>query len=312
MNIRFLETVIWLAHDRNFRVTSERLHMTQPAISSRIQMIEQELGVRLFERQAREVTVTPAGEAFVAEAREIIRRYDAMMNRHRRSAELGGQVRIGLPSSMAHLLLPEITRTLRENHPGVRLEVLTDDTADKLTRLLPEKRIDICLTAHPPASHANFEVLPICTLAMVWAASPVLVPPSSDHYTPRELSRLPIISYAPGTLNAKRVAEFFGSGHTDTPHLITSNSLATSMHMAQNGIGVAMLPLALIQSPLADGSLHVLHTHPSFPPTAYSAVWIADSEGETHARAIAELTRQAARKLSTQFPADVVFIADAD
>lgn len=51
MNIRFLETVIWLAHHRNFRLTSEHLHITLPAISSRLQMVEQELGVRLFERQ---------------------------------------------------------------------------------------------------------------------------------------------------------------------------------------------------------------------------------------------------------------------
>lgn len=312
MNIRFLETVIWLAHYRNFRLTGEHLHMTQPAISSRIQMIEQELGVRLFERQAREVTVTPAGEAFVAEAREIVRRYEAMMNRHRHEPELGGLVRIGLASSMAHLLLPEITRSLREHHPAVRLEVLTDDTAYKLTDLLPAGRIDICLTAHPPASHANLEVRPICTLAMVWAASPVLVPPSDDAYTPRELSRLPIISYAPGTLNAMRVAEFFGAGSTGMPHLITSNSLATSMHMAQNGIGVAMLPLALIRNQVADGSLHVLRTHPAFPQTAYSAVWTADGEAAANARAIADLTRQAALKLSSQFPADVVFVADAD
>ena len=112
MNIRFLETVIWLAHYRNFRLTSEHLHITQPAISSRLQMVEQELGVRLFERQGREVIATPAGGAFVVEAREIVRRYKAMMSRHKGTSELGGLVRVGLPSSMAHLLLPEITSLL--------------------------------------------------------------------------------------------------------------------------------------------------------------------------------------------------------
>ena len=311
MNIRFLETVIWLAHFRNFRLTSEHLHMTQPAISSRIQMIEQELGVRLFERHAREVTVTAAGEAFVADAREIVRRYEAMMSRYKGTAELGGLVRVGLASSMAHLLLPEITRALRENHPAVRLEVLTDDTADKLISLLPQQRIDICFTAHPTESHANLEVLPLCTLAMVWVASPRLVVPSQDLYTPRELGRLPIITYAQGTINAARLKDYFGAGHAEIPHLITSNSLATSLHMALSGIGVAVLPLAMIQRELMEGSLHVLHSQPPFPPTAYNAVWSAE-RSNPNAPAIAQLAREAARKLHAQFRPDVVFVPDAE
>lgn len=233
------------------------------------------------------------------------------MSRHKGASDLGGLVRVGLPSSMAHLLLPEITRSLRENHPGVRLEVLTDDTADKLTSLLPQQRIDICFTAHPTDSHANLEVLPLCTLAMVWVASPRLVPPSADPYTPRDLGRLPIITYAPGTLNAMRLKDYFGAGHADIPHLITSNSLATSMHMALSGIGVAVLPLAMIQRELAEGSLQVLRSQLPFPPTAYSAVWSAE-RANPNAPAIARLAREAVRKLHAQFSPEVVFVPETE
>lgn len=311
MNIRFLETVIWLAHYRNFRLTAEHMHITQPAISSRINMIEQELGVRLFERQAREVIATPAGEAFVAEAKEIVRRYDVLVSRHRAPLEMGGLVRLGLASSMAHLLLPGITHNLREHYPSVRLEVVTDDTSEKLTNLLPNRRIDICLTAHPPETNTNLEVLPLCTLTMAWTASSLLVPPSEEHYTPKELSRLPIITYAPGTLNAGRLKEFFGAQYAQIPHLITSNSLATSVHMALNGVGVALLPLAVIQREIAEGALHVLRTHPPFPATAYSAIWLGDKDS-SNAQGIARLAQAAAHKLRGLFSPDVVYVPAAD
>jgi len=311
VNIRFLETIVWLAHYRNFRVTGEHLHLTQPAISSRINMVEQELGVRLFERQAREVVVTPAGEAFVAEAREIVRRYDALVSRHRAPSQMAGLVRLGLASSMAHLLLPAITRDLREHHPGVRLEVITEDTAEKLTHLLPTRRIDICLTAHTPKANTNLEVRPLCALNMVWVGSPGLVPPSDDYYGAKDLSRAPIITYAPGTLNASRIEEFFGAYFSQIPHLIASNSLATSVHMALNGIGVAVLPEVIVHREIAQGALHVLRTHPAFPATSYSAIWLRD-RNLANAHGVAQLAEAAARKLGDVFSSDVVLVTASD
>ena len=58
MNIRFLETMIWLSELKNFRATAERMNLTPAAISNRIAVMEQELGIRLFERDVREVRLT--------------------------------------------------------------------------------------------------------------------------------------------------------------------------------------------------------------------------------------------------------------
>lgn len=312
MNIKFLETAIWLAHDRNFRVTGERLHLTQPAISSRINQLEQELGVKLFERSAREVVMTPAGQAFIEDARDIVRRYEAMMSRHGRSADSTSKVRIGLSSSMVHLLLPRITDLLRAQYPGWKLDIVTDDTAQKLTTLLPERAIDIALTAHPVSTGANLEVLPVCTLPMVWVASPALMPASEEFSTPNEIARFPIITYAAGTLNADRVMAFFDAGGAKPSSFITSNSLATSIYMAISGLGITIVPLAMIQTQLAEGSLHVVPTQPSFPATAYSAVWLADGETAKPARTLAGLIRGAAHTLSGEFSQDVVFIPTAE
>ncbi|MFX5793235.1 LysR family transcriptional regulator, partial [Acinetobacter baumannii] len=64
MNIRFLETAIWLAQLRTFRATADRLNITSAAISNRIAAMEQELGFKLFERDTREVRLTAEGSTF--------------------------------------------------------------------------------------------------------------------------------------------------------------------------------------------------------------------------------------------------------
>jgi len=73
MNVRFLETFVWLAKLRNFRMTAEHLHATQAAISSRISALEQEFGVRLFERGPRDVTLTQEGTKALAFAEQILK-----------------------------------------------------------------------------------------------------------------------------------------------------------------------------------------------------------------------------------------------
>ncbi|HEM8498452.1 TPA: LysR family transcriptional regulator, partial [Burkholderia multivorans] len=61
MNTRFLETFVWLATLKSFRLTADKLHATQGAVSSRIASLEQDLGVRLFDRGSKEVTLTRDG-----------------------------------------------------------------------------------------------------------------------------------------------------------------------------------------------------------------------------------------------------------
>jgi DNA-binding transcriptional LysR family regulator len=79
MNVRFLETFVWLAKLRNFRLTAERLHATQAAISSRISALEQEFGVRLFDRGPRDVKLTQEGTKALAFAEQILKLTNDML-----------------------------------------------------------------------------------------------------------------------------------------------------------------------------------------------------------------------------------------
>ncbi len=299
MNIRFLETAVWLAHYRSFRITAERLNITQAAISSRIATMEQELGVRLFDRQSRDVVLTKEGEEFVRGARDIVERYEALTVRLRTSSEIEGLVRLGLVSSMAHTLLPDIARTLRENHPSVRFEVTTD-TATNLAELLDNNKLDVCLTVASELVPERLEVRPLCTLGMFWVASPILLPNSNEQYSTLDLSRFPLISYATGALNAERISSYLGDNHGAEHIVHASNSLATTIHMTVSGVGIAVMPPVVIQRELREGLLHVLNVDPLFWPTSYVVLYSPLRDTRNAVR-IAAIAQSAAQRLCDRF-----------
>ncbi|MGE0800093.1 MAG: LysR family transcriptional regulator [Lautropia sp.] len=303
MNIRFLETVVWLAHDRNFRVTAERLNITQAAVSSRIATVENDLGVRLFDRQSRDVVPTPDGETFVAGAREIVEHYRLLVQGLRVDLNLEGQVRIGLVSAMVDTLLPDIAHTLRLDHPRMRFEVVTT-TSGPLLKELIAGRLDLCLTLTPEPVPPRIVVHPLCTLGMFWVAAPKLLPYSDDCYSPADLARFPLISYASGAPNATRISEFL-SVASGADHIVhNSNSLATTINMAVNGIGLAVLPAVAVQRELREGSLHVLNVSPAFPPTSYAAISSVIRDTRSTARIVA-IAQAAARRLCERFTPSV-------
>ncbi|MBN8943402.1 MAG: LysR family transcriptional regulator [Rhizobiales bacterium] len=271
MNIRFLETAIWLAQLRNFRATADRLNITSAAISNRIAAMEQELGFKLFERDTRDVSLTAEGATFVEGARDIVARYNELVRSLDPTSVIKGSVRIGLPPSMALALLPYIASTLRRQFPNVRFSVLTLGAG--MLRKLETGEIDIALVISPSEA-GKLRVVELCTLGMFWVASPSLVQHGEDEVlTPEDIAAYPIISYEAGAYNDLRLLDYISGHGPDEPIVHRSNSLTTTVGMAIAGIGVAVLPPVTIQRELREGSLRVLKVSPTFPSTSYAAVY---------------------------------------
>jgi DNA-binding transcriptional LysR family regulator len=271
MNIRFLETAVCLANCKNFRLTAERLHITQAAISSRIAVLEEEFGQRLFERDAKHVKLTPAGEKFVAAAAEVLASYATLESLMKQKDELKGVIRIGAVSSMAHFLLPALIARIRRLHPAVALEVLTDDTGQSFQDLLAKGEVDFCLTALPEQVAVGIEVEELCTVDMTWVASDKMLPPSDTPRSVQELARLPIITYAPGSVNGQRIKAYFKDTGVDHRSFMSSSSLSALVHMAGEGLGLAVIPdfIANREVRVREGSLHKLNLEVPYPPTTY-------------------------------------------
>ncbi|RPO33999.1 LysR family transcriptional regulator [Pseudomonas aeruginosa] len=95
MNLKFLETFVWVARLKSFRLTAEKLFSTQASISSRIAVLEDELGVKLFVRDSRGVTLTPEGDKVLAYAERMMDTMHALKQSLDTGASTQGRIRIG-------------------------------------------------------------------------------------------------------------------------------------------------------------------------------------------------------------------------
>ena len=297
MIIRFLETAVWLAKTRSFRLTADRLHITQAAISSRVSTMEQELGVKLFIRNQTGADLTPEGEKFVTIATDILAQYQALldeMNTKEASADL---VRIGVVPSLSLVLLPDILRELRKTYSGIRLDIITA-TESVLAALREQSKLDICLTTVTSAPTQNYVSSALCKLGMFWVASPELIPFADNTHSLADLASFPIITYSIGTINGDRMLTYLGEHVNAITH--TSNSLDTTIDLAQAGFGVAAVPPMVIQDELRSGALHVLRISPEFPSTEFNMLHMAIGDNSNIAR-VTSVVHQTVKNLCTRF-----------
>lgn len=299
MNIRFLETVIWLAELRNFRITAARMNITPAAISNRIGAMEQELGFRLFERDARDVSLTAEGETFVEGARDIVCRYKALVDSVCPKICLTGQLKLGVVPSLAMTILPGVLDILRQRYPKIRISITTDSSII-LTQRLEQGELDIVF-AISPEKVTSLRRVNICTLGMFWInrTSDTLVGPE-DRLTREDLLNHSIISYESGSHNYQRIIDYFSEEQLKDATLHYSNSLTTTINMITAGVGISVIPPVVIQKELRMGELKVLNTNAMFPATSYSALYVENSATQL-ITLVATIAREAGRNLCNQF-----------
>jgi DNA-binding transcriptional LysR family regulator len=155
-----LECFVTVAEELHFGHAAERLGMAQPPLSQRIQRLERELGVRLFDRSSRHVALTPAGGLLLADAREILARVDRVYSLAAR-ARLGavGVVRAGLPADLGGPLLAALIGAYQEACPEQRLELREISTAEQV-QALAEGTLDVGVLRHP-CEIRDFELGPM-------------------------------------------------------------------------------------------------------------------------------------------------------
>lgn len=149
MNLQQIQYFLALADELHFWKTSEKVFITQSALSRHIKSLEQELGIQLFERDKRNVKLTTAGEFLKTEFAKILDDFECVA-RHAKQIAAGevGTIRIGHPASITHSLLPELLSGLAKRHSGVIAQMSEVDAIDVEPFLLSH-RIDLAFNREP-------------------------------------------------------------------------------------------------------------------------------------------------------------------
>jgi len=131
-----LRCFVAVATELHFGRAAQLLHMTQSPLSRQIQMLEQQLDVLLFERNSRSVSLTPAGLAFLAEARKLIEHSERAVQIARRAANvLSGSVTVGFIGSATYSCIPRLAERAQEELPNIVVNFMEMNTTEQLEAL---------------------------------------------------------------------------------------------------------------------------------------------------------------------------------
>ncbi|MEQ9812549.1 MAG: LysR family transcriptional regulator [Azospirillaceae bacterium] len=271
MNIRHIESFVWLCRLRSFRKTAQRLNVSQPAVSSRLETLEKELGCRLIDR-GRGVSLTSEGQLFLPYAERIVRLYAEAKSDLTPTTGIRGRVRLGIIDTVTETWLPDMVERLRRDHPALVLDIVAD-TSQRLLAGLEDGAINAAFTLALPPDPRLTQV-PICRFAMRWFAAPGM---AGDRVLSRdELERLPIITYPAGTPPNAILDRFFERKETWLVHQSSANSLMTMVRLVADGLGIAAMPPAALLNEIAAGTLAELATADALDPISIVAASLTD------------------------------------
>jgi DNA-binding transcriptional LysR family regulator len=244
--------LVALAETLNFRRAAERLHIAQPPLSVSIRRLEEELGAALVVRERRGIRLTPAGEAVLAHARQIVF-HSEQVKRAAASASGGtsGRLRIAFVGSAAYSLFPRVLPVFRDRFPNVELE-LRESTTTQMLRQVAQGDVDLALVRYPVIEATTAVLRPVESDVLV-AALPGACPLARKR-TLRlaDLAGEPFVAYsatAAMNLRAQVVAACQAAGFT--PRIVQEAvQVQTVLSLVGSGLGVALVPsLSRLQSP---------------------------------------------------------------
>jgi LysR family hydrogen peroxide-inducible transcriptional activator len=247
MTLTELRYITAVARERHFGRAAEACFVSQPTLSVAVRKLEDELGVRLFERTASEVSVTSAGEKIVEQALRVLEEVEVIrqLAEHGKN-QLVGPLRLGAINTVGPYLFPDLIPNLHELAPEMPLFVEEDFTA-VLTQKLKQGQLDVIVVSQP------YEESGVVTLPLYEEPFVVLLPSShplskQDTIGQQQLRNESMLLLGSGNCFRDQVIRSCPdclpgdvSEHR-LQHTVEGSSLETIRHMVASGMGITVLP----------------------------------------------------------------------
>ena len=242
MTLTELKYVVALAQERHFGRAAQRSFVTQPTLSLALAKLEDELGMKLFERNKNEVLVTARGQAIVEQARKVLDEVGKLQGIARGGQdELAGALRLGVIPTIGPYLLPDLVPILHKLAPAMPLAI-EENLTGNLAPMLREGELDVVIIALP------FSLPGVKTLVVYEEPFSVVVPHGHRWQVrkgvkPSELAEENLLVLNNGHCFRDQVLEACpGQSNTALPEGRAGSSLETIRNMVASGLGVSVLP----------------------------------------------------------------------
>ena len=270
MNLRFVETFLWIARLGSFKAAAERQNTTQASVSNRIGTLEEELGVQLFERVAGGVKLTAAGQKAVSAAEEIMRSVSHFHQAIADPSKLKGTIRIGTIDTVVHSFLPRLIAKVRDSYPGISIDLDVDLSSNIANEML-NRKIDLAIIMDPIMAE-GFTNIDLGKYSCLWLASPKLGLADKD-LALSDLLSYPVLTFSKESAPHHWVVQLFEGAGLQNPRISNFNSLASILQLTAEGMGITILPQKVVKPYLADNRLEKLEISPVSQPFTCFAIY---------------------------------------
>ncbi len=277
MELRQLRYFVVVAEEMHFRHAAERLHLAQPSLTVQIQNLEEELGVRLFERSNRRVHLTAAGERFLKETKQVLLDVNKAVQATRQVAEgVAGTLSISFISTALVGVLPCVLRSFIRQAPGVDIELEELDPEEQM-RYIIRGRADIGFI-HGAVTDAQLTTLVVERDQLMVAVPARLASRKTIHLA--SLSEYTTILPAPFSSYgfSEHVRQAYELAGVSPQKILQVKLLLVGLYLVSSGIGICLVPKAFRNIPVRGVVYRPLAIEP--PPMELLAVWRRDSESK--------------------------------
>ena len=259
-----VEGFLEIARQRNLSRAAEALHLTQPALTARLQALEAELGTPLFDRSHRGMRLTNAGRAFLPfaeRATEALAAGRVLLGEHARGE--AGQLTIGTAPAVGAYVLPGLLARYVERFPGIRLVVRTGHS-EEIADLVAVGELDIGLIRE--LHHPGIATTPL------YEDELLLVVPPGHAFAGRggigvdELASATLVLFDKTSSYYDLTNALFRAAGVAARSTIELDNIEAAKQVVRQGLGVALLPVTAIAGDVARGALRVVPLN-GVPPT---------------------------------------------
>jgi DNA-binding transcriptional LysR family regulator len=253
LDIGQVEAFVQVAEHSSFSRAAEVLQLTQPSITARIQALERELSEELFERGGRGVRLTDAGHAFIPFAERILQTLQEGRDAvdEVRNVQLGS-LRVGSALTISTYVLPKILNTFRQRYRGVEVVIRTG-RSEQVLQMLQSDEVQVGIVRS--ITHPNVETVHLYDDKIVLVAYPGHPFAERREATVAEAAAQPIILFDRGSSYYGMINSFFRQAGVIPNVAMELDSLEATKRMAEEGLGVALVPEVTIGRELETGML---------------------------------------------------------
>ena len=290
MTLTELRYIVAVARERHFGRAAEACFVSQPTLSVSIKKLEEELDVRIFERGANEVSVTPLGEEIVRQAQSVIEQAAGIREiAKRRKDPLTGALRLGVIYTIGPYLLPDLVRQVIERVPQMPLMLQENFTA-RLLDMLRTGELDCAIMAEP-FPDTGLAIAPLYDEPFVVALPATHALARRKSISAEELKEEKMLLLGTGHCFRDHVLEVcpeyarFSSDAEGMRKTFEGSSLETIKYMVASGMGLTVVPQLSVP---AEAQPHVVYV-PFAKPVPTRRVVLAWRRSFTRYEAIAAL-----------------------